>query len=258
MTETKFKYIYGPVPSWRLGRSLGIDLLSQEQKICNFDCIYCQLGKNPDYAKERKLYVPTENIVNELEILPRIHIDYITFSGRGEPTLAVNLGETIKSIKKFRKEPIAILSNSSLINREDVRQELYLADFISLKLDAFSQKSLEKINSPAPGITFQNIINGIKEFRKSYAGKLALQVMFLDENKDTATKLAELARQIRPDEVQINTPLRPCPAKPLSSASIAQIKELFKDLNIISVYDSARKTVKPISNKDTLKRRGKV
>ena len=258
MTEYKFKYIYGPVPSWRLGSSLGIDLLSQEQKICNFDCIYCQLGKNPEYSKERKLYVPTENIVKELELLPKIHIDYITFSGRGEPTLAVNLGETIKAIKRFRKETIAILSNSSLINREDVRQELYLVDFVSLKLDAFSQESLEKINSPAPEIAFQNIINGIKEFRKSYTGKLALQIMFLDENKDSADKLAELARQMRPDEVQINTPLRPCPAKPLSSASITEIKELFKGLNIISVYDSVHKIVEPISNKDTLKRRGKV
>ena len=257
MTKYKFKYIYGPVPSWRLGSSLGIDLLSQKDKVCNFDCIYCQLGKNPGYTQKRKLYVPTENILKELNMLPKIHIDYITFSGRGEPTLAINLGETIKAIKELRKEPIAILTNSSLIDRKEIRRELFLADFVALKLDAYSQDSLEKINRTSPGIRFENIFNGIKEFRKEYTGKLALQIMLINENKDGASKLAELAHQIQPDEVQINTPLRPCPVKPLSLSYIVRIKRHFEGLNIVSIYDAEHKKVTPISTKDTLRRRGK-
>lgn len=255
MAKKDFKYIYGPVPSWRLGSSLGIDLLSQEGKICNFNCIYCQLGENLNYTQERKLYVPTEEIIKELRMLPEVHIDYITFSGRGEPTLAINLGKTITAVKKLRKEPIATLTNGVLIERKDVREELSLADFVAVKLDAPSRESLEKINRPAPGIRLENILNGIKEFRKEYTGKLALQIMFIDEN---AGKLAQLAHEIHPDEVQINTPLRACPVKPLSPSSINKIKKQFEGLNIISVYDVERRKVKPISAKDTLKRRGEV
>lgn len=255
MAKKDFKYIYGPVPSWRLGSSLGIDLLSQDDKICNFDCIYCQLGRNPGYTLERKLYVPTEDIIKEIQLLPKIHIDYITFSGRGEPTLAINLGETIQEIKNLRKEPIAVLTNGALIGRDDVRQELSLADLVAVKLDVHSQESLEKTNRPGPRIKFEDILNGIKKFRKEYAGKLALQIMFIDEN---AVKLAELAQEIHPDEVEINTPLRPCPVKPLPPSSIIKIKKCFEGLNIVSVYDAEHKEVKPISAKDTLKRRGEV
>ena len=96
----QFKYIYGPVPSWRLGSSLGIDLLSQEKKICNFDCIYCQIGKTESYTAERKVYIPVKKVIDELKFVPLVNIDYITLSGRGEPTLAKNLGEVIDAIKQ--------------------------------------------------------------------------------------------------------------------------------------------------------------
>ena len=100
----KFKYIYGPVSSWRLGSSLGVDLLSGREKLCSFDCIYCQLGEIKTHTAQRRLYVPTKKVIAEIKTLPNIHVDYIAFSGRGEPTLAVNLGRTIKAIKKLRKE----------------------------------------------------------------------------------------------------------------------------------------------------------
>ncbi|MEW6609638.1 MAG: radical SAM protein, partial [bacterium] len=195
----KFKYIYGPVASWRLGNSLGIDLLSQKEKICNFDCCYCQIGRNLKYLTQRKLYVSTQEIIEEIKRLPDCQIDYITFSGRGESTLAINLSETITAIKKLRKEPIAVLTNSTLINKVDVRQELTLADFVILKLDAFSQETLELINNPARGIKFDEIYNGIRAFREEYRGKLALQIMFIDENKNSARRLFQLAREIQPD-----------------------------------------------------------
>jgi wyosine [tRNA(Phe)-imidazoG37] synthetase (radical SAM superfamily) len=257
MAEKKFKYIYGPVPSWRLGSSLGIDLLSQQKKICDFDCVYCQLKKTEAYAKTRGIYVPTSKVIEEIESLPPLSIDYITFSGRGEPTLAKNLAEVARMIKARRKEPLAILTNSSLIDREDIRKELLLIDFVCLKMDACSQDSLQEINRPRQGIEFKNILKSIRQFKREYNGRLALQVMFIEQNKPLAGKLSELAREIGPDEVQINTPLRPCGVKPLTKKEIFDIKGYFKGLNTVSPYDKEHKRVLPISAEDTLKRRGK-
>ena len=258
MSKKNFKYIYGPVSSWRLGSSLGIDLLSQEEKVCSFDCVYCQVGKTKTPATKRKLYVPTEKIVAEIKTLPKVHIDYITFSGRGEPTLAINLGQTIQAIKKIRKEPIAVLTNASLVNRGDVREELSLADLVAVKLDADSEGFLKLINQPAKKIKFADILNGIKQFRKEYRGKLALQIMFMEENKDIVKNIAKLAKQIRANEIQINTPKRPSPVKPLSQKAISAIKRHFRGMNVISLYDKKRKKVHPISTKDTMIRRGKL
>lgn len=258
MNKLNFKYIYGPVSSWRLGSSLGIDLFSQNNKVCNFNCIYCQIGENPSYTLERKVYVETRDIIKELKILPSVKIDYITLSGSGEPTLASNLGKTIKAIKDIRREPIAVLTNSSFIDRSDVRIELALADFVSVKLDAWDQESLEKINKPAPKIKFNNILKGIIQFRKEYSKKLALQIMFINENKNHAKNIAELAQEIKPDEIQINTPLRTCLAEPLSENTINKIKEHFKKLNVVTVYDVENKNVTPINPEDTQKRRRKL
>lgn len=258
--KNKYKYIYGPVPSWRLGSSLGIDLLSQDDKICTFDCLYCQLGRFSEYKTKRGVFVSTEKVIDEIKLLPDLKIDYLTFSGRGEPTLALNLGRTIKALREIRKEPVAVLSNSSLIDDENVRKELALADYVSLKLDAYSESSLKEINRPDEKIKFNTILEGIKEFRKEFKGKLALQIMFLKENKDQAVKFIELAKDIKPDEIQVNTPLRPCGVMPLSKEEIEAIKEDFKKLpvELVSVYDKEVKKVSSISRKDTLKRRGKI
>lgn len=257
-------YIYGPVSSWRLGSSLGIDLLSQKKRICPFGCIYCQLGKSLHYEIERKVYVPTHEIIKELEMVDLTQqIDYVTLSGCGEPTLAQNLGEVITAIKKIRKEPVAVLTNGSLIIKDEIREELSLADFVSVKLDASTQELFELINKPAPGIKFAEILQGIKQFRKEYSGKFGLQIMFIAQNKDNASELADLAFEFNPDEVQINTPLRPCEIKPLSKEEISVIKKYFQGrlaslLNIVSVYDAKRKEIEPINAEDTLKRRGKM
>lgn len=261
--KAKFKYIYGPVPSWRLGSSLGIDLLSQAGKICNFDCLYCQLGPIKEYTLERKIYVSIKEVIEELEDLPGTNIDYITFSGRGEPTLAENLGEAIRAVKLIRKERIAVLTNSSLMGIDEVRKELALADFVTAKLDACSPESLQAINKPAKGVEFGNIVEGIKAFRKNYRGKLALQMMFIDKNKNGVDKLIYLANYIKPDEVQVNTPLRPCGIKALTKEEILKIKNSFiascKGVNVVSAYDERTiKDIVSLSDEDTLKRRGKV
>lgn len=258
MNAIHFKYIYGPVSSWRLGSSLGVDIISTKEKTCTFNCIYCQLGRAVNLTRERKIYVSTEDIIKEIKSLPSLEIDYVTFSGRGESTLAKNLGQVINSIRKIRHEKIAVLTNSTLIDIAEVRKALSFADLVISKLDAFSQESLELINKPMPGIKFDTIVRGLKQFRTEYKGMLALQIMFIKENKDRAEELADLAREIGPDKVDINTPLRPCGVKPLSKEELLKIKEYFKDLNPICVYEAHGKDVSPISREDTLKRRGKI
>jgi wyosine [tRNA(Phe)-imidazoG37] synthetase (radical SAM superfamily) len=228
MIKKDFEYIYGPVYSWRLGSSLGIDPISQENKVCSFDCIYCQIGKTKNLSCQRQIYVPIDKVINEINKLPQLDIDYITFAGRGEPTLAKNLGDMIKEVKELNIAKTAILTNSSLIYTEDLRKELLLADFVIAKLDAGSQKMLEKINQPVKGISFNMILAGIKRFKSEYKGKFALQIMFTEENQDNAQNIAEIAEEINPDEVQLNTPLRPCTVKSLTKDRLQEIKKYFK------------------------------
>jgi len=253
-----FKYLYGPVDSWRLGASLGIDLLSQDEKVCSLDCCYCQLGRIPAYTTERRLYVPTEKVLEEMAEVPDVEIDYLTFSGIGEPTLARNLGEAISAVRRIRREPVAVLTNASLISREDVREDLFCADYVIAKLDACSQASFEAANRPAPGIAWQDVREGLKRFRADFGGKMALQIMFVRANADLAAEIARTAGEINSDEVQINTPLRSCGEVPLSREIMGAIKSLFKGMNCISVYDAAKVRVEPISKEHTMLRRGKT
>jgi wyosine [tRNA(Phe)-imidazoG37] synthetase (radical SAM superfamily) len=255
--KKKFCYIYGPVLSWRLGISLGIDLLSAKEKICNFDCIYCQLGRTAFYTRERKIYVPTERIIEELKRLPFLNIDYITFSGRGEPTLAGNLGQSIQAIKKIRPEAIAVLTNASLLNTAEVALELALADFVTVKLDAYSQESFNQINKPPLDIKFSMIFEAINSFRLKYKGKLGFQIMFFPENENKAAVLASICKKLKPDVIHLNTPLRPSAAIHLSESQMLKIKGQFKGPNIISVYDPRPKEIVSLSIGNTKVRRGR-
>ena len=244
MVKKHYKHIYGPVLSWRLGRSLGVDpIYTGKRKICSFDCIYCQVGKTHILTDERKVFVPTGKIIEEIKSLPPLKIDYITFSGAGEPTLAANLGEIIRRIKKIRKEKIAVLTNSSIIDRSDVRRDLAEADFVIAKIDAHSQNVFAEIDKPVNAVKFETILEGLKKFRLGYRGKFALQIMFVAENAGYAGEIARLARRLRPDEIQINTPLRPCKATPRTRKELSKVKKFFKGTKIISVYDGKMEKV---------------
>jgi len=253
----KYKYVYGPVPSWRLGRSLGIDPLSKKQKICSFNCIYCQIGETDCLQVERDIFITPLQIIGELRRLPDITVDYITFSGRGEPTLAGNLGAMIRAVKQVMEEKVAVITNSSLLNRDDVQSDLRDADLVVAKLDASTEASFQRINRPAEGVHLNDILNGLKEFRSSYGGKLALQIMFQPENREEAEELAGLTGEIAPDEVQLNTPLRPCAVHPLSPEEMKRIHQLFSG-SVISVYEAEKVQVRSVSGTKTLTRRGKV
>jgi wyosine [tRNA(Phe)-imidazoG37] synthetase (radical SAM superfamily) len=248
--------IYGPVASWRLGRSLGIDLLNTRKKVCSFDCVYCQLGVTDQFIVEPKEFVSLEQLTSEIELLNPIKADYATFSGMGEPTLASNLGEAIELARSILDLPIAVLTNSSLMFRKDVRQRLVHADTVVAKLDVPNEELFTLVNRPAPGLHFDRIKDGIKLFRDRYRGKLALQIMFIEVNKDYASEIAALARQVSPDEVQIDTPLRPSKVKPLPREDIASIREKFNNLrNVITVYEAPKPEVLPLDLAETLRRR---
>jgi wyosine [tRNA(Phe)-imidazoG37] synthetase (radical SAM superfamily) len=251
--------IYGPVSSWRLGRSLGIDLLNTRRKVCSFNCVYCQLGETSQFVVEPKEFISLEQLTSEIELLKPIEADYATFSGMGEPTLASNLGEAIELSRSILNLPIAVLTNSSLMFREDVRQRLAHADTVVAKLDVPNEELFGMVNRPAPGLHFDRIKDGISLFRHKYRGKLALQIMFIEANKDYASEIAALARQISPDEVQIDTPLRPSKVKPLPRENIASIREKFDSLrNVITVYEAPKLKVRPLDLVETLRRRPRL
>lgn len=248
--------IYGPVSSWRLGRSLGIDLLPPTSKTCSFDCTYCQLGRTTKPLVERREFVSTDKVTAALKQVRGVVADYATFSGMGEPTLASNLGPAIWTARRILQLPIAVLTNSSLMAREDVRQELALADMVVAKLDAPNEALFRLINRPVPGLTFSDVTEGLRRFAKEYRGRLALQVMFVQANKDYAAEIARIAKELWPDEVQINTPLRPCPVAPLSPDEIATIRQEFVGFrNVVTVYEAKRPSITPLNLKETLRRR---
>jgi wyosine [tRNA(Phe)-imidazoG37] synthetase (radical SAM superfamily) len=208
-------------------------------------------------VKKRGVFAKTGDVLDEIRSLPDIRLDYITFSGSGESMLADNFTDAVEKIKSIRKEPVAVLTNSSLITLPLVRKRLLKADFAVLKLDAATQKTFKLVNKPAPDIRLRDIIKGIKEFKKDYSGRLALQIMFIDENRHEASKIANIAKSIAPDEVQINTPTRPCRSKPLPKPAIDEIAKLFEGMNVKTVYDKDPVKVRPLSDAETLKRRGK-
>ncbi|MFH1593813.1 MAG: radical SAM protein [Candidatus Omnitrophota bacterium] len=259
----RYKHIYGPVFSWRLGRSLGVDpVYTGKHKVCSFDCVYCQAGRTHSVADKRRVFISTKAIMAEIKRLPDLGVDYFTLSGNGEPTLAKNLGSIISGIRKIRSEKIAVITNSSLMERSDVRRDLARADLVMAKLDADSKDLFARINRPAASVRFSGVIKGLKTFSSGHKKRLALQVMFTRDNKRLAKEIARIASGVDPAEIEINTPLREGPVKPLSEREIGRIKEIFveavgqKNIKIVNVYDVKKRSIKPMSRTDLLKRRG--
>ncbi len=203
--------IYGPVRSWRLGWSLGVDVLCVDS-ICSFECVYCQLGKINRVTTKRRDFVSTEKVLADLNDSDWQKADVITFSGSGEPTLAKNLGEIIERIKELTGKPIVILTNSTRLDLEKVRKDLLPADKIFCKLDAWSNDVLKRIDRPHADISLESIIDGIRLLRCEFRGFLAIQTMILRlPNEFEIERFAEILNSINPDEVQLNLPTRPIP-----------------------------------------------
>ena len=249
------RVIYGPVPSWRLGRSLGVDPLGGAPKRCTFDCEYCQLGPTPSGSVLRDARVDPAVLGDELRATREVPADYVTFAGVGEPTLASNLGDLLRVAREVRDTPIAVLTNASLLFDPGVREALTAADFVIAKLDAGDDECFRRINRPRIPCWAQDILEGIRIFRREFGGRFALQMMFVGANLPQAEPLAALAGSLMPDEVQLNTPLRPSPIPPLPPAAMREVARVFSGLHVVQVYEAHRPTILPLDPLATRRRR---
>jgi len=240
------EHIFGPVPSRRLGRSLGVDLVPF--KTCTYDCIYCQLGKTTNKTIERKEWVPIDCIIKQLRSKLDSKPDYITLSGSGEPTLYSRLEELISKIKEITDIPIAVLTNGSLLWMPEVRSALKSADLIIPSLDAGGNYKFQYVNRPHQDITFSNMLQGLVEFRKDYNGQYWLEVFLLagvTTPEMEINMLKTCISSIRPDKVQVNTVTRPPAegfAEPVPQKQLQTITEkLYKKAEVIADYSNVHK-----------------
>jgi len=207
------RFVYGPVPSRRLGNSLGIDPIPS--KTCNYQCIYCQLGKTTNFTNVRKNFFSKEEIITELKTALEIHeraIDYITFVGSGEPTLYKDLKDLILTAKELSEKPICVITNGSLLYQEEVQKALNYSNTVLPSLDAGDEKSFLKINRPHPSIKYEKLIQGFIDFNKKYDGEFWIEVMLMkgiNDTKEELLKIKEKLDLINPDRIDINVPIRP-------------------------------------------------
>ncbi len=226
-------HLYGPVPSRRLGYSLGVDIIPF--KTCTFDCIYCQLGRTTDKTVQRKSFFSADEITDEIKIIleSEKEIDYITFSGSGEPTLNLLLKPLISEIKKITSIPVAVLTNGSLLYRPEVREALLQADLVVPSLDAATPEIFQRINRPHPSLRFEKIIQGLIDFRREFRGTLWLEIMLVKGLNDSPEHLEELKKitaKIKPAKIHLNTVVRPpaeASALPLNEEELHKIKPFF-------------------------------
>jgi len=254
------KYIFGPVPSRRLGFSLGVDLIPP--KTCSLDCIYCEVGRTTHLTRVRQEYYPTAAIMAEISQYLRQATrlpDHLTLAGSGEPTLHSGLGEIIGAVKRLTPVPVAVLTNGTLLSDPQVRREVSAADVILPSLDTVSPATFQKINRPAPGLRLDEHLAGLEALREEFHGQIWLEVLLLRGFNDTPEELAGLRqaiRRLRPDRVQLNTAVRPvaeAAARPLSPAEMAAAaNRLGPDAEIIADFPAGEKGRLPLSDDDFL------
>jgi len=241
MTSTNFNYVYGPVASRRLGRSLGVDLVPF--KTCSYDCVYCQLGRTTHQTTQRNEYVPVDAVLGGLKakLAQGPKPDYISLAGSGEPTLHARIGDLIAGIKLLTRVPVAVLTNGSLLWKPDVREALMEADLVMPSLDAGDEPMFQRVNRPHPEILFEVMVDGLAAFTARFRKLVWLEVLLVEGftgNEKEAGKIAALARRIQPGRVQLNTVSRPpadASVMPVSASQLAALCRLFpKTVEVIS------------------------
>jgi wyosine [tRNA(Phe)-imidazoG37] synthetase (radical SAM superfamily) len=262
-----------------LGYSLGIDILPF--KTCSLDCIYCQLGSTKRKTIQRKKLYDVDVILNQIKskIASEQHIDTITFSGSGEPTLNVFIGKIIREIKKNTSIPVAVLTNSTLLSLKSVRAALSAADLVVPSLDAATQDVFERMNRPHKSLKIRQIIENLKTFRQEFSGKIWLEILLVKSVNDSPTHLQNLKKailKIKPDKIQLNTVVRPPAEKtasPLSPQELEKIRQFFGNkAEVVADFDKiqhrpathnikdailAMATRRPVTLKDMSKSLGK-
>ncbi len=243
-----YKYLFGPVPSRRLGMSLGVDLVPR--KVCSLDCVYCEVGKTTKLTTDRLEYVPFNKVRDELSHFfdNNPDPDYITFSGSGEPTLNIRIGDVLNLVKRLKPDiPVAVLTNGTLLSDRDVRNEIKNADVVLPSLDAATQDMFNRLNRPAPGLNIENYIQGLIDFRKEYKGKIYLEIFLLpDYNYDNNEfdELKKAIQKIKPDSVQLNTLDRPgtiSDLKPVTREQLEKVIEYWGMANVEIIAAAAKR-----------------
>ncbi len=241
------RYIYGPVPSRRLGMSLGVDIVPP--KICTLDCVYCQVGRTTEKSTTRRDFIDINAVLAELEarLTENVAVDYVTIGGSGEPTLNSRLGDLIDGIRRITTTPVAILTNGTLLYRPDVRADCAKADVVVPSLDAGDPAVFEKVNRPAPDISIEKLVDGMKQFRAEYAGQIWLEVFLIEGVNTDAQQIAKLKRiieEVRPDRVQLNSAVRPAAEKgiePITEDRLAEIaRQIGPNCEVIGAAPPAR------------------
>ena len=233
-----FKYVFGPIPSRRLGRSLGISPLPK--KTCNYSCIYCQLGRTDKMTNKRQEFYKTEDIIAEFKqyLKDSDKFDIVTVVGEGEPTLAANLGELVVALKALTDKPVAVITNGALLSDPQVREELCHADMVLPSLDAYNQEISKKIDRPYGTIKFEEEFEGLKKFTHMYEGELWLEIMLVDginDDEQSILKFRELLKELKYDRLYLNTPVRPPAEADVNVVSEERMRYAVETLGGISI-----------------------
>jgi wyosine [tRNA(Phe)-imidazoG37] synthetase (radical SAM superfamily) len=247
----KYNHLFGPVPSRRLGISLGVDLVPL--KTCTLNCIYCECGRTTDLTITRKNYVPLSEVKKELTdyFANNPRPDYVTFSGSGEPTLNSSIADVLHFIRNhIHNIPVAVLTNGTLFSTKQVREDIKDAAVVIPSLDAATDKIFKKINRPYPQLKIDSIIDGLIRFRKEYSGQIWLEIFIvpgMNDMKHELIALKQAIEKIGPDQVQLNTLDRPGPVSTVRAATRQELEHIihFWHLdNVTIIADvSERKTL---------------
>ncbi len=233
MSAPRFRYLFGPVLSRRMGRSLGIDLLPF--KTCSFNCVFCQLGRTPSGTVERREFVPTADVLAELDawIADDGQADYVTLAGSGEPTLHTGFGRILDRVRERTAIRSALLTNSSLLHLPEVRADAVRADVVKVSLSAWDGASFARVNRPHAGVAFERMVDGMRSLRADFRGELWLEVFLLagiNDRPEDVRRIASIVSTIRPDHVHLNSVARmpaESDARPVEPERLAGLARLF-------------------------------
>ncbi len=255
----KYRHLFGPVPSRRLGVSLGIDLVPL--KTCPYDCVYCECGRTTNLTCKRREYVPTAEVVRELDDYLRMgpELDHITFAGSGEPTLHSGIGEIIGFLKeRYPGYRVAVLTNGALFSDPEVRRDLAAADLVVPSLDAVSEQIFAAVNRPCPGLTADTVLRGLIAFSHEFSGEIWLEVFIvpgLNDSEDEIARLRDAITAIDPDRVQVNTLDRPGTeiwVTPAAASSLERIAALLSGDRVEVIGPCTCREASPTFRKDIL------
>ena len=258
MNTNKKKHLFGPVPSRRFGRSLGIDMLPY--KTCSFDCVFCQLGPTTHRTVNRDEYVPTADVILELKnwLESGGEADYLTLSGSGEPTLHSHFGDILTYIRSHSNIPSVLLTNGSLLHLPEVREAACLADIVKVSLSAWDDASYRAVNRADESLSFKQLVEGQKIFRNMFTGELWQEVILLDginASEEAVQNIAQWAEEIAPDRIHINTVVRPPAesfANPVTEARLLKLAEFFGSKAEVIANSSQNLGTEIQANKETI------